>query len=341
MVESVLQNTLRGFQDDQDLLPGFAEPFFDSLIIETDEELLSQLLRTWNEKGVSADELFALATIMRSRMKRISSIHDTFVDAVGTGGSSAKTFNVSTAAAFVIAGVGVPVAKHGNRAASSKSGSADVLTALGVRVDIEPKHAEKCLNEVGICFMFAPKFHSLSPALANARRHIAKPTIFNCLGPLCNPAGAPHQVIGVWNKELMETTAHVLARLGTKRSWVVHGEEGLDEITLGGRTFVYEVCCENVRPFELSVKDFGIDIDASEMPRPQTPDESARIIRDVLDNKCAGQPAERLVLVNAAAAIVVAGAADSVDIAYEVAQQSIRNGSATSKLKELAEATNK
>src|SRR5205085_11522163 len=163
------------------------EPFLDALLAETDEGLISDVLYEWESKNVTEDELFSLALILRKRMTRISTHHGRFVDAVGTGGSRAKTFNVSTAAAFVIAGAGVPVAKHGNRAATSNSGSADVLAELGIKADIEPLDAEKCLNKLGICFMFAPKFHSLSPVLAKVRRALDRPTIFNNLGPLCNP----------------------------------------------------------------------------------------------------------------------------------------------------------
>jgi len=263
------------------------------------------------------------------------------VDAVGTGGSRAKTFNVSTAAAFVIAGAGIPVAKHGNRAASSRSGSADVLGELGVRVDIEPELAEKCLNELGICFMFAPKFHSLSPQLANARRRLAEPTIFNCLGPLCNPAGSLCQVIGAWDREVAEKMANVLARFGTKRSWIVNGENGLDEISLSGRTFVYEVCCEKIKRIELFPADFGLpETPTDGVPRTTTSTESAVIIREILNNKNSRGSAKDLVLLNAASAIFVAGGAGSLEDAVVKADESIRSGKASAKLHSLASATN-
>src|SRR5258706_1326710 len=240
MNERILHNYLDELRSGFDIDQAEAKALFDAMISNEDEFVLAELLSAWNEKGTTEDEIFELATIMRSRMKRINSRHETFVDIVGTGGSGAKTFNISTAAAFVIAGAGVPVAKHGNRAATSNSGSADVLSLLGINVATELVVSERHLNDMGLCFMFAPRFHSLSPALASARRSLGHPTIFNNLGPLCNPASAPRQIIGVWDKGLITKMANVLARLGTTRSWIVHGENGLDEIGLNGKTFVAE-----------------------------------------------------------------------------------------------------
>jgi len=336
-----LQETVSGFRAGNDLAEETATLFFDALIAETNEDKLVELFQAWNKKGIAEDEIFSIGSIMRSRMKRIASKHETFIDAVGTGGSRAKTFNVSTAATFVIAGADVPVAKHGNRAASSKTGSADVLTELGVRVDIEPETSEQCLNELGLCFMFAPKFHSLSPTLASARRRlIREPTIFNCVGPLCNPANAPHQLIGAWDRSAARKMANVLARLGTKRSWVVHGEDGLDEISLG-RTFVYEVCCDNVNEFELNPDDFGLNVFvAGGLPKAETSAISATIIRDVLNNDRAGEAAEHLVAVNAAAAIHLSGAAGSLTDGFASAVESIRSENALRKLTGLSAATN-
>ena len=336
-----LHRHLQEFRSGLDLRPDEAEAFFDALIAETDEAILIDILRAWETKGVAEEELFALASILRKRMVRINTHHESFVDAVGTGGSRAKTFNVSTAAAFVIAGAGIPVAKHGNRAATSNSGSADVLSELGIKVDIEPSHAEECLNRLGICFMFAPKFHSLSTVLARVRRELGRPTIFNNLGPLCNPAGAPHQLIGVWHRDLVETTANVLARLGTARSWVVHGDDGLDEISLNGKTFVAEVLGADVKSFEISAGDFGVDKTGGDFPTRSLPAESARLIRDILENNLPGAPSENLVLINAAAAIYLAGAAENLTKAFVTASESIRSGSALEKMNSLLVETNK
>ncbi|MFN6963349.1 MAG: anthranilate phosphoribosyltransferase [Pyrinomonadaceae bacterium] len=337
-----LAEYLEKFKTGRELAAGDAEAFFDRLIAEDDVDLLAELLAAWRQKGVTENEIFGLAAVMRSRMVRIVSNHERFVDSVGTGGSRAKTFNVSTAAAFVAAGAGVAVAKHGNRAASSKTGSADALSELGVKVDVEPSLAERCLNEIGACFMFAPKFHRLSPMLAEARRRLGTPTVFNSLGPLCNPASAPHQLIGVYSRELVAVTANVLARLGTRRSWVVHGEDGLDEITLRGRTFVAETDESGAaREFELSPHDFGLANGEVNLPRAASATESAAIIRSVLGNERLDEPSEKIVLLNAAATIHLAGTGETLADSLAAARESLRSGSAAAKLAELAAMTNK
>ena len=269
---------------------------------------MSELLIRWQAKGTSEDELFGLAGLMRSRMKRIRSNADIVVDIVGTGGSRSKTFNVSTAAAFVIAGTGITVAKHGNRAATSNAGSADVLEVLGVNADISPERTEKCLRELGICFMFAPRFHSLSPTLAAVRRRLGRPTVFNNLGPLCNPAGATHQIIGVWNRDHIDLTARVLSRFGSKGSWVVHGDNGLDEIALG-QTHVAKIEGDNIISTKITPADFGAKTYNGNAPKTSSAIESAGLIRRILENKMTADDAETLVLINAAAAIHVAGKA--------------------------------
>jgi len=236
----------------------------------------------------------------------------------------------------VIAGAGVAVAKHGNRAATSKSGSADVLAELGVNVAVEAEIAEKCLNEIGICFLFAPKFHSLSPILAKVRRAIGVPTIFNILGPICNPADAPHQVIGVWRKDLVKTTAQVLARLGTKKTWIVHGGDGLDEITLDGKTFVAEISDEKQRR-ALSV-NAGFSSGFAGLQKV-SPSESAKLISDILSGKTENEPARNLVLINAAAAIFISSKAENLKDAFILAKESLESGKALGKLESLIEKT--
>lgn len=341
MSESILHSALDRFEKRLELSEADAEFFFDALIAETDERLLAAILTKWEVKGTTEDELYALASIMRKRCLKVNSTHETFVDAVGTGGSKAKTFNVSTAAAFVISGAGVPVAKHGNRAATSNSGSADVLEALGVNPSVDTKKAEECLNEIGICFMFAPNFHRLSPVLAKVRRGLGFPTIFNNLGPLCNPANAPHQTIGVWRHDLVEKTANVLARLGTRISWVVHGSDGLDEITLNGKTAVAMVENGRVRTLEISAEDFGVESSNLDHVRLSTSAESAALIGEILGGKCSNRSAIDLVATNAAAAIFVAGAAADLREAFKLAIASINCGAAFEKLEQLRKATRK
>ena len=339
-MSSVVREVTGQFLSGHDLDEGVAQPLLDEMIASTDEESLAALFHSWNGKGIAADEIYSIAYILRKRCVKVYSKHETFVDIVGTGGSSAKTFNVSTAAALVVAGAGVPVAKHGNRAATSNSGSADVLAELGVKPDIEPDVAEECLNELGICFMFAPKHHRLSPTLAHVRRGLGFPTVFNCVGPLCNPAGVPHQVIGVWDRELVQKMAEALARLGTTRSWIVNGHDKLDEISMTGHTTVSDVTGETISMFEVTAKDLGIDSFEGDLPAGCTTAESAQVIRSILNNSFVGRDAEKLVLLNAAAAIYVAGKEGSLKNGYLTALESIRSGAAARKLAALAEMTN-
>lgn len=331
-----LRNFLKILLDGRDLTETEAGEFFVCLQAENESEnLLAAALIALEAKGVSANEIYAMAKIMRDRCLKLKSTDQIFVDLVGTGGSRAKTFNVSTAAAFVIAGAGVAVAKHGNRAATSSSGSADVLTELGVNVAAEKEIAEKCLNEIGICFLFAPKFHSLSPTLAKVRREIGVPTIFNILGPICNPATAPHQVIGVWRKDLIEKTAEVLARFGTKKTWIVHGNDGLDEITLSGKTFAAEISNGNIKEFEISPSDFGLKNSNLDKLQRLSSADSAKLIREVLSNETHNETARNLVLINAAAAIFVSGKAGNLIEAFTQANKSLESGMALEKLNDL------
>ena len=304
-----------------------------------DEAMIADVLTAWRDKGATAQEIYSLAKIMRVRAKRITSHHSVFVDTAGTGASRIKTFNVSTAAAFVIAGAGIPVAKHGNRAATSSSGSADVIGELGVNIQVSPEKAADCLDRVGICFMFAPAFHSLSPKLGKVRRKLGFPSIFNMVGPLCNPAGAPHQVMGVWDRRIVDKIAAVMARLGTARSWVIHGSDGLDEITLSGKTFISEIADGKIDSRLISPEDFGLETSSLDGLVKLAPAESAKLIRKILSGRCENKRAKELVLINAAAAIYLAGPGD-LKTAMAAAAESIESGAAANKLNELIKATN-
>ena len=338
---SILRKYVAAFRARRELEAADAEPFLDALIAETDETLLEDVFHAWHQKDIYEDEIYEIARIMRARCTRVVTKHETFVDIVGTGGSRSKTFNVSTAAAFVVAGAGVAVAKHGNKAATSNSGSADVLSALGVDPSVDAETAGRCLDEIGICFMFAPNFHRLSPTLANVRRRLGFPTIFNCVGPLCNPAAAPHQLIGVWSAKLVPRMAGALARLGTKRSWVVHGSGGLDEVSIDGATVVAEIGDEAVRTFELLVPNNGGEAGSMNGIRATSAHQSAELIRSVLEGVQRGKPAEAIVVANAAAALYLSGAASSMDEGYRTACDAIESGMALRKLNELANAVNK
>ncbi len=336
---NILQKHVREFRDGCDLDEAAAEVFLDAMIGETNEDLLAEVFRAWDEKGIAEDEIYLIARIMLERCTKVSTKHETFVDIVGTGGGRNKMFNISTAAAFVVAGAGVAVAKHGNKAATSNSGSADVLSALGVETAGDAEMAGRCLNEIGICFMFAPNFHRLSLTLAKVRRGLGFPTIFNCVGPLCNPANAPHRLIGVWKEELVMKMARALSRLGTGKSWIVHGLDGVDEISLGGPTFVAEVDEGSVRRFEISPQDFGLRSEPLSGLKVTSAEQSADLIREILHGQCRDTTAERIVLSNAAAAIYLAGAAETLRDGLEKATESIRSGSAEKKMLGLADLT--
>jgi anthranilate phosphoribosyltransferase len=290
-------------------------------------------------KGETVEELAGMALAMRERSTRIVARHKTFIDTAGSGSSAVKTFNVSTAAAFVVAGAGLPVAKHGSRAATSRSGSADVLAKLGVKVDAAAHISEESLNEISICFMFAPLYHGATARVAGVRRELGVHTTFNLLGPLTNPAGAPRQIIGVWHPDLVEPLAHTLAALGTERGWVVHGSDGLDEVTLNGTTLVAETLKGKIRTFEITPKDFGLKSASLETVRDNDAEHSATLIRSIFSGERRDE-ARDLVVINAAAALVVGGAAQDFRAAAQLAEQSIDSGAAQSRLNELIRATN-
>src|SRR5947208_3759789 len=266
-------------------------------------------------KGEAVEELAGMAEAMRNRAIPVRSLHARFIDTAGTGSSRAKTFNVSTTAAFVIAGAGVPVAKHGSRAATSFCGSADVLEALGVNTAGSPQTVQRCLNEQGICFMFAPIFHRATARVAHVRRELGVRTTFNLLGPLTNPACAPFQILGVWHPSLLERVASALSLLGVEKGWVVHGADGLDEITTTDKTFV-AACSSNggVQTFTISPHDFGLKPQSLDGFGGSGPEANAQLIRRILQGEetKAATAARNLVIVNAAAGLYVAGVADDL-----------------------------
>jgi anthranilate phosphoribosyltransferase len=321
-----------------------AANFLDTLLdpAATDTQIAAALIAL-TAKGETVEELAGMAEAMRERATPLHSRHEGFIDTAGTGSSGAKRFNVSTAAAFVIAGAGLPVAKHGARAASSTSGSADVLEALGVNTAAAPDVVERCLNDHGICFIFAPLFHRATARVAQVRRDLGVHTTFNLLGPLTNPARAPFQLLGVWDHSLVERVASALVLLGVKQAWVVHGADGLDEVTVAGETFVAECSAlADVKTFTISPEDFGLQR-RSFTQRREGPAENARVIHAILDGKKNGNfaVARDLVVINAAAALYLAGVANDFQNATVVARESIDNGRAASKLEALIRETNR
>jgi anthranilate phosphoribosyltransferase len=291
-------------------------------------------------KGETIDEITACAKVMREKASRIKpKNHSQLIDVVGTGGDKSGTFNISTVAAFVVAGAGVPVAKHGNKGVSSKCGSADVLTALGIKIDLEPKQVEKCIDEVGIGYMFAPKFHGAMKYAIGPRKELGVRSVFNVLGPLTNPAEAPYELMGVFDESLVEPLAEVLGKLGLKHAMVVHGN-GLDEITIEAETKVAEYKDGHVKSYEIKPTDFGIKLASLDEIKGGSPEDNAKIALDILNGKEKGVK-RSVVLLNAGVALYVAGKANSIQDGIDIAKESIDSGKALEKLNKLKDWTNK
>lgn len=283
-------------------------------------------------KGETVDEISGMARVMRAKATRVN-VPEPVTDVVGTGGDGANTFNISTAAALVASGAGLIIAKHGNRAASSRAGAADVLEALGMRLDLTSEGVQKCIETVGIGFMFAPSFHPAMKYAGPTRREIGIRTVFNILGPLTNPAGARAQVLGVADGTLVEKMVAVLKNLGCHHAMVVHGEDGLDEITVTGSSQVYELLDGRVVKHTVQPQDYGFARAGYGSLKGGTPADNAKILQDVLDG--AAGPRRDVVLINAAAALVAGDKAASLKEGIELARRSIDSGDAAAKLKQL------
>ncbi len=298
---------------------------------------IGSFLTALRMKGETVDEITGAARVMRKKATFIRTPSEQTIDTCGTGGDESMTFNISTAAAFVVAGCGIAVAKHGNRSVSSRSGSADVLRALGVNIEIEVNRVEECLKDVGIGFLFAPLLHGAMKYATPVRREIGIRTIFNLLGPLTNPAGTKYQLMGVYDELLTDMLAKVLAKLGTRHALVVHGEDGLDEITLTTRTKVTELKDGTIRAYHIEPEEFGFTRCTPEELKGGSPEENAEIILDILTGKKG--PKRDVVVLNAAAGIVVAGKAATLKEAIGLAEESIDTGKALEKLQALREKT--
>ena len=315
-----------------------AEAFMEELLsgrIATPE--IVRMLLALNRRAVSVDELTGFARVMRKHAAPVFPANQPrptgLVDTCGTGGDETGTFNISTASAIVAAAAGARVAKHGNRSVSSRSGSADVLEALGVRIDLTMTAAGRSVREIGIGFLFAPAAHAAARHAGPARQQIGKRTVFNLLGPLTNPAGAEAQVLGVFSADVIDTVAATLSELGTHHAYVVHGAGGLDEISLSGETQIAELRNGSVRRFIVAPEDFGLSRAPLESIRGGTPQENAKLIHSLLT----GEPGPRLdiVIANAAAALVVTGAAEDFRSAAELARHAVSSGEAREKLESL------
>ena len=305
---------------------------------------IAALLVALHMKGETVEEIVGFAEAIRAaatplRLEQDSTVdvsgtgRDALVDTCGTGGDASGTFNISTATAFVVAGAGVRVAKHGNRSLTSKCGSADVMEALGVKIDLSPQRVAACLNQLGIAFLFAPAMHSAMKHVQAARRELRLRTVFNLLGPLTNPAHASAQVVGVYSAELVEKLAEALSMLGLRRALVVHGADGLDEITITGITRIAEVRDGQVHSYEVTPEEFGISRAPIDAISGGDAAENAAIILGILDG--AKSPRRDVVLLNAAAALVAAGRANRLGDGVPMAAHAIDSGAATQKLTAL------
>ena len=325
----------------EDLSAVEADQFFRALTRpDANPAQMAAALAVLTSKGETAEELAGMANVMRALSIKVKATQKGAVDITGTGSSISKTFNVSTAAALVAAGAGLTVAKQSNRGVTSNSGSADVLSELGVKVAADAGVAQASLNGTGLCFMSAPKFHPELRRLGDIRSSLGIRTCLNVLGLLANPVGVTRQVVGVWHRSLVEPIAKALALLKAENAWVVHGSDGLDEITLSGKTFVATVSKGAVRTYLVSPTDFGLKAAATTHLKIKSAKESAKIIRDVLASQRRDE-ARSLIVLNAAAALVIGGIGKDPMHAARLAEQSIDSGQAQNKLERLIQVTNK
>lgn len=300
---------------------------------------IAAILTALRMKGETVAEITGFARVMREMALRINPRCDNLIDTCGTGGDRLKTFNISTTAAFVVAGAGVAVAKHGNRSVTSKSGSADVLEALGINLAVTPAQVSACIEEIGIGFLFAQHFHPAMKYAAPVRREIGIRTVFNILGPLTNPASARYQLLGVYDAALTEPLAQVLGQLGSTRAFVVHGLIGLDEWSTAGRTQVSELSNGTVKTYTLSPQDVGLPEATPEELAGGNPAENAELMERLLQGESG--PRRNIVMINAAAALVAVGQATKISDGLELAARALDSGAAMEKLQALREFTNR
>jgi anthranilate phosphoribosyltransferase len=311
---------------------------FDSMMSgEATPSQMGALLMALRVRGETVDEITGAVTTMRAKMLGVKAPPDA-IDVVGTGGDASGSFNISTCAAFIVAGCGVPVAKHGNRALSSKSGAADVLQALGVKIDLNPDQVGACIREAGIGFMFAPAHHPAMKNVGPTRVELGTRTIFNLLGPLSNPASVKRQMIGAFSKHWIEPMAQVLKNLGSECVWVVHGSDGLDEITTSGPTSVAALENGKIRTFEITPEDAGVKRVKPDALRGGTAEDNAKSMLDVLKGKTGAF--RDVSLINAAAALIVAGKAKDLKDGAALAAKSIDSGEAEGRLGRLIKVSN-
>jgi len=335
MIKEAIEKTAGGSDLSRQEMQAVMEQIMTGAVEVPDIVLFLTALR---DKGEAIDEITGAATIMRKHATPIKCQRQEVLDTCGTGGDCSHTFNISTVSAFVAAGAGCVVAKHGNKSVSSKCGSADLLRELGVNIEADTATVERCVNEVGIGFLFAPLLHSAMKYAMPARKQIGTRTIFNILGPLTNPAGARHQLLGVFKKELAEPLVKALQNLGSEHALVVHGEDGLDEATTTAATFVAELKAGKVETYTINPGDFSIDMAKPDDLKGEDASCNAKIALSILGGEKG--PKRDIVILNSALAIYAANAAGSIEEGVKKAQESIDSGAAKKKLELLVEASN-
>lgn len=306
---------------------------------EATQAQIAAFLTAMRMKGETLDELVGLASVLRDKAATISPKVDNYVDLVGTGGDRTFTFNVSTTSAFVVAAAGLPVAKHGNRSISSKSGAGDVLEALGVNIMAEPEQVQKCVEEVGIGFMFAPRFNQSMKYVGQARSEMGIRTVFNILGPLANPSRAKRMVVGVYSPKLTEKIATAMSRLGVERAFVVSGADNMDEITVSSKTTISEIKDGAVTTYQISPEQFGFKTVDLEELRGGDGVQNAEITKNILKGIEKGAKRD-IILLNAGATLYVGGVAESMEAGVKLAAEVIDSGKAYEKLEELVRVSN-
>lgn len=336
----IMKELLKKVVEGQNLTRAEAAEAMDMMLEgRVSQVLMSSFLTALRMKGETIEEIVGCTEMMKSKGGSVKLDTDDYIDFVGTGGDGTNTFNVSTTSMFVCAAAGVTVAKHGNRAASSKSGSSDILEALGVNIMLEPKQVEECIKETGMGFMNAQKFHKAMKNVAPVRKEIGIRTIFNMLGPLSNPSGATRQVIGVFSRDKVSVFSRVMSTMGVKRAMVVCGSDGMDEITVTGKTYVNEIKDGKILEYEIDPHDYGIEYAGPEAVMGGDGRQNAEIAKRIF----AGEqgPGRDIVVLNSAAGIYIGGKAGSYGEAVEIARGVIDSGTVEEKVRQLVEVTNR
>ena len=335
-----MQAAIRAVTEGRDLRREEMQQVMQSIMTgEATQAQIGGFLVGLRMKGETVDEITAAASVMRELATHVDIRGDHVVDTCGTGGDAASTFNISTTSAFVVAAAGAKVAKHGNRSISSKSGSADLLEAAGVNLNITPEQVAQCVNEIGVGFMFAPAHHGAMKHAIGPRKEMGVRTIFNLLGPLTNPAGAPNQVIGVFARAWVEPLAHVLHQLGSRHVLVVHSEDGMDEISIGAPSYIAELKNGAVKTYTIQPEDYGMNRHPITDLAVASADESLAVVKSVLNGGKGA--ATDIVILNAGAAIYAAGLAEDLQRGVEKAEAAIASGEAAAKLDALAKLSNR